>query len=173
MVRAALLDIEPNKASWPLFLCELFSFHIPENRGGLPKKQFKVFLHGLKIYLSENSVQKIFKVIDFDHNGFISYSEFFDVVFPELPRPAEQETKETLTSLRSRVPSMLHLDNITREPSVMCSETPSVHSSHDQVRVRQSSMHGMSLDDQDTSQLGPDLDSNALLLLRSVQDLKP
>jgi hypothetical protein len=34
-------------------------------------------------------------------------------------------------------------------------------------------MHGMSLDDQDTSQLGPDLDSNALLLLRSVQDLKP
>jgi hypothetical protein len=173
MVRAALLDIEPNKASWPLFLCELFSYHIPENKGGLPKKPFKVFLHGLKIYLSENSVHKIFKVIDFDHNGFISYSEFFDIVFPELPRPAEQETKVTLSSLRSRVPSVMHLDNITREPSVMCSEIPSVHSSHDQVRVGQSSMHGMSVVDQDASDLGPDLDSNALLQLRSIQDLHP
>jgi hypothetical protein len=85
MVRAALLDIEPNKARWPLFLRELFSYYIPENKGGLPKKPVKVFLHGLKIYLSEISVQKIFKVIDFDHKGFITYSEFFDVVFPELP----------------------------------------------------------------------------------------
>ena len=166
MVRAALPDIEPNKASWPLFLNELFFHYVPENKGGLPPKPFTVFLHGLKIYLSDASVQKIFKVIDFDKNGYISYAEFFNVVFPELPTPPEPEKKQI--TFRSFVPTLNRIESMSHELSAMHSETPdvsiSVHSSHDQAHVKQPSTHELarrlSVDNQDASEPGSDLSYN-------------
>lgn len=160
MVRASLHDIEPNKANWPLFLSELFSYYIAENKEGLAAKPFTLFLHGLKIFLSESSVQKIFKVIDFDQNGCISYPEFFNVVFPELPRPADAEKKKSLGTLRSYVPTMKRIESIAHDMAQKMSAAPfASRASSDQLHVKQTSVHGRarrsSVDGRDANEWDP------------------
>lgn len=84
MVRTALTEIEPLKANWTPFLREVFYHYVPDNRPGVSPKQFTLFLHGIQIHISKKSVLRIFKVIDFDQSGFITWTEFSSVVFPEL-----------------------------------------------------------------------------------------
>ena len=87
MVRTALTEIEPLKANWTPFLREVFYHYVPDNRPGVSPKQFTLFLHGIQIHISKKSVHRIFKVIDFDQSGFITWTEFSSVVFPELFGP--------------------------------------------------------------------------------------
>ena len=84
MVRTTLSEIEPDKTNWHYFLCEVFGHYVPEFRHGVCPKQFTLFLHGIQIHLSKKSIKRIFKVIDFDQSGYISWNEFSRIVFPEL-----------------------------------------------------------------------------------------
>lgn len=84
MVRQALIEIETVKANWTPFLREVFYHYVPDNKPGVSPKQFTLFLHGIQIHISKKSVHRIFKVIDFDQSGFITWTEFSSVVFPEL-----------------------------------------------------------------------------------------
>ena len=84
MVRAALAEIDPLKASWAPFLKEVFSHYVPDGKPGVTAKQFTLFLHGIQIHISKKSIRRIFKVIDFDQSGYITYSELSSIVFPEL-----------------------------------------------------------------------------------------
>jgi hypothetical protein len=50
----------------------------------LTKKSFKAFLHSLHIFLTDESVSKIFVVIDADKNKKLRWEDFHVIVFPEL-----------------------------------------------------------------------------------------
>ena len=84
MVRAALAEIDPLKASWSPFLKEVFSHYVPDGKPGVTPKQFTLFLHGIQIHISKKSIRRIFKVIDFDQSGYVTYEELSSIVFPEL-----------------------------------------------------------------------------------------
>ena len=107
MVRTALVEIEPIRASWTPFLREVFYHYVPDNRPGVSPKQFTLFLHGIQIHISKKSVHRIFKVIDFDQSGFITWTEFSGVVFPELfgSSPGKKSRIDALnTSMQSVLP---------------------------------------------------------------------
>jgi Ca2+-binding EF-hand superfamily protein len=151
MVRTSLLDIEPVKSNWSLFLTEVFAHYVPDNRPGLSTKQFSLFLHGIQIHLSKKSIQRIFKVIDFDHSGYITWTEFSSIVFPELfgPLPMSSERADSATNL-----PLMHMESIHTAPAGTDGMYHPV-SSTNIARLRQ-----MSIDEDDVFELDPELDSN-------------
>ena len=98
MVRTTLSEIEPDKNNWHYFLNEVFGHYVPESRSGVSPKQFTLFLHGIQIHLSKDSVKRIFHVIDFDQSGYITWDELSSIIFPELLSSKRKEIeKETET----------------------------------------------------------------------------
>jgi hypothetical protein len=163
MVRTSLLDIEPEKANWSLFLAEVFSHYVPDNRPGLSTKQFSLFLHGIQIHLSKKSIQRIFKVIDFDHSGYITWIEFSSIVFPELFGPLPVPSDRTDSAIN---PPLKHMESMHTAPA----GTDGMYavSSTNIQRLMQ-----MSMDEDDDFMPDPELDSNTHTAPGSPRALDP
>lgn len=81
-IRDALKEYEIAKKEWPTFLKEKFdAFAEPD--GSLEKDSFTAFLHDIQIYIAEDSMKSLFKVIDVDKDKRISWSLLSKIVFPD------------------------------------------------------------------------------------------
>ena len=151
MVRSSLLSIEPVKANWAPFLTQVFSHYVSDNRPGLSTKQFSLFLHGIQIHLSLSSIEAIFKVIDFDQSGYITWIEFSSIVFPELFGPGQGEKAEHTTS-PGGLP-LTHMESVHPVPAGTDGTYSASAANIDRLRQ-------MSVDEDDAFELDSDLHSN-------------
>jgi hypothetical protein len=68
----------------------------------IDKENFKAFLHDVKIFFTDESLKNLFKVIDVDRDGRISWSIVSTIVFPEHKKQKKIKLKKRQTE-RGRV----------------------------------------------------------------------
>ena len=98
-VRSSLIKEFPQSQERMIFVRKKFhqsSKNDSQHRAN--EKSFQDFLHSLKLYFTSSSVSKIFGIIDFDNDGWVSWSDLRPILFPEL-----QQKKLTITTRQSVV----------------------------------------------------------------------
>ena len=97
-VRRNLISQHPNAHERSIFVKKKFEYFCGRNdaRKRVDTKRFLEFLHSLKLFLTDESVSKIFSIIDFDNDGWISWNDLHPILFPEL-----QKRKLTILSRKS------------------------------------------------------------------------
>lgn len=92
-IRTALSDILPDeKFTWHVFLHMQFKEYAADQTGVDPE-QFCNFLHSIQVRLTMASVDNIFRVIDYDGDGFVRWDDLFVLIFPELLRDRHKKKK--------------------------------------------------------------------------------
>jgi hypothetical protein len=86
VLRAALRAMEIPKENWEQYTQDQFELFIPDSDVGLNLANFKLFLHSMQIFLTDVTVDKIFKVLDVTLEDEVQWENVFPVVFPELVR---------------------------------------------------------------------------------------
>jgi hypothetical protein len=90
VIRSTLSGLSFEKDLWPSFLREQFAVFKKEGAKGISEKELRLFLRSLQIFLTDISVSRIFRVIDFDRDGRVSWEDLQAIVFPELVEMAIQ-----------------------------------------------------------------------------------
>jgi hypothetical protein len=82
-----LRDIETEgKPAETLFKEMYLIYTASERDGAMNELALKTFLHSLQIFLTDKSISRIFSVIDFDHDGKLSWSDLYPIIFPDLQK---------------------------------------------------------------------------------------
>lgn len=71
----------------PSDLQELFLEIDADHSGEIDAKELKTGLHMIGMHFSKNKFKRLFRAVDRDRSGSISFLEFFHLVYPEEPIP--------------------------------------------------------------------------------------
>ncbi len=94
IVRTALRKLNVPKNSWPAFVGEKFKLHASPSDQFMSQQQFKVFLHSIQVFLTDESLKNLFVVLDGDCDGkLIWYGGLFPIIFPEHVKQTVQIKK--------------------------------------------------------------------------------
>jgi len=86
VIRTALRTMEIPKEEWHTFTEDQFMLFVPYNDRGLNQTNLRLFLHSMQIFLTDNTVSRIFSVLDFDRDNKILWEDLSPIIFPELMR---------------------------------------------------------------------------------------
>jgi hypothetical protein len=89
-IRAKLHEINLDKKQWSAFVATQFGYFVLDGRGVDPQL-FGEFLHSLQIFLTSKSVKSLFKVIDFDADGIVTWPDLAGIIFPEHRHPSKDK----------------------------------------------------------------------------------
>jgi hypothetical protein len=83
--KLASLDLE-DEDMWEPFLAMQWDLFVDVGSKGVNIGGFIRFLHSIQIYLSHNSVERIFGIVDFDQDGIVRWIDITTIVFPEMAK---------------------------------------------------------------------------------------
>jgi len=86
-VKSSLNELDTDPLIRSAFVRDKFmmaSQHDSQRR--INEKHFQVFLHSLKLFFTDLSVNKIFTIIDFDQDGWVTWTDLRPILFPELQK---------------------------------------------------------------------------------------
>ena len=82
-----------DKGLGPSDLQKLFLEIDADNSGEIDAKELKTGLHAIGMHFSKNKFKRLFRAVDRDRSGNISFPEFFHLVYPEEPIPGDKDGK--------------------------------------------------------------------------------
>jgi hypothetical protein len=86
------------------FLRGKFAFFANESDyEGVNEKRFKLFLHSFQIFLTDASISRIFSVIDFDRDGYVTWNDMNVIVLPDFRQETVKVSRRESTRLLGRV----------------------------------------------------------------------
>jgi hypothetical protein len=84
LIRDKLKELGEKK-NWKRILYDYFSMKMDVNEE-ITRNEWRDFLYSLNIQLTNNSIRRLFQVIDQDQDGFIHWNDLYMMIFPDLMR---------------------------------------------------------------------------------------
>jgi hypothetical protein len=82
LIRDKLKELGEKK-HWKRILYDYFSMKMDVNEE-ITRNEWRDFLYSLNIQLTNNSIRRLFQVIDQDQDGFIHWNDLYMMIFPDL-----------------------------------------------------------------------------------------
>ncbi len=94
ILRTALRKLNISRHDWDKLLKEKYDLCSSPYDGLMNQQQFKMFLHSLQIFLTDESLKNLFTVLDSDYDGKLMWEGLFPIIFPELQKYTIQIKKK-------------------------------------------------------------------------------